>query len=164
MIERRDHRRVPVGYCVNLRHPLLGVLTAEANNLSIGGLAITLDEEINCFVMMEFDIEVQGDGWQDETPTLPVQVTRVKGREIALKFLEVNSVQRAEDSSLTRTVNSQSEQQPEPQASAEVLDLQPEAQRTLKIGDKERYRFQSRESRENSSATNTVQPRLSLHS
>ncbi len=96
MIDRRNHRRVEVDYCVNLRHPLLGVLTATVNNLSVGGLALTLHDDVTCFVMMEFDIEVQGDGWELETPTLPVQVTRVKGRDIALRFLVENSVSFAE--------------------------------------------------------------------
>ena len=91
MIDRRRHRRVDVEYCVNLHHPLLGVLTATANNLSVGGLAVTLDKDISCFVMMEFEIEVQGDGWQLEPPRLPVQVTRVSGRAIALRFLVENS-------------------------------------------------------------------------
>ena len=99
MIDRRRHRRVDVDYCVNLRHPLLGMITASVRNLSVGGLAITLDDDINCFVMMEFDIEVQGDGWEEETPTLPVQVTRVSGREIAVRFLVENSVSAAERTS-----------------------------------------------------------------
>ena len=99
MIDRRRHRRVDVDYCVNLRHPLLGMITASVRNLSVGGLAITLDDDINCFVMMEFDIEVQGDGWEEETPTLPVQVTRVSGREIAVRFLVENSVSAAESTS-----------------------------------------------------------------
>ena len=98
MIDRRRHRRVDVNYCVNLRHPLLGVITASVTNLSVGGLALTLDDDVNCFVMMEFDIEVQGDGWEQETPTLPVQVTRVSGREIAVRFLVENSVSAAERS------------------------------------------------------------------
>ena len=96
MEDRRKHRRVEVEYCVNLRHPLLGVLTATVNNLSVGGLAMTLDDDITCFVMQEFDIEVQGDGWQSQTPTLPVQVTRVSGRDIALRFLVVNSASMAD--------------------------------------------------------------------
>lgn len=96
MKERRKHRRVEVEYCVNLRHPLLGVLTATVRNLSVGGLAMTLDDDITCFVMQEFDIEVQGDGWQSQTPTLPVQVTRVSGRDIALRFLVENSAKTAE--------------------------------------------------------------------
>jgi len=96
MEDRRKHRRVEVEYCVNLRHPLLGVLTATVKNLSVGGLAMTLDNDITCFVMQEFDIEVQGDGWQSQTPTLPVQVTRVSGRDIALRFLVENSASVAE--------------------------------------------------------------------
>ncbi len=97
MIDRRKHRRVEVDYCVNLRHPLLGVLTATVRNLSVSGLALTLHDDVTCFVMMEFEIEVQGDGWELETPTLPVQVTRVSGRDIALRFLVENSVSFAED-------------------------------------------------------------------
>lgn len=96
MIDRRRHRRVDVDYCVNLRHPLLGVITASVTNLSVSGLALTLDDDINCFVMMEFQIEVQGDGWEEHTPTLPVQVTRVSGRDIAVRFLVENSVSAAE--------------------------------------------------------------------
>lgn len=96
MKDRRKHRRVEVEYCVNLRHPLLGVLSATVKNLSVGGLAMTLDDDITCFVMQEFDIEVQGDGWQTQTPTLPVQVTRVSGRDVALRFLIENSASVAE--------------------------------------------------------------------
>jgi hypothetical protein len=47
-----------------------------------------LDEEMNFHVMMELDVCIHGEGWDESLPSLPVQVVRVQGREIALRFLD----------------------------------------------------------------------------
>ena len=88
MIERREHRRVEVDFWASLKHPLLGTATAEIQDMSTSGLSLTLDEEMNFFVMMELDVRIHGDGWDDTMPSLPVQVVRVQHREIAIRFLD----------------------------------------------------------------------------
>jgi hypothetical protein len=88
MIERRQHRRVEVDYWASLRHPLLGSVTAEIQEMSSSGFSLTLDKEMNFFVMMELDVQIHGEGWDGSMPTLPVQVVRAQGREIALRFLD----------------------------------------------------------------------------
>jgi hypothetical protein len=88
MIERREHRRVEVNYWASLKHPLLGTMTGSVRDLSLSGLAIKLDEDVNFFVMMELDVHIHGDGWDDTMPALIVQVVRVNQREVALRFID----------------------------------------------------------------------------
>lgn len=87
-IERRKHRRVEVEFWASLNHPLLGTITADVQDMSVGGLSLTLDEEVDFFVMMELDIRIHGEGWDDSMPALPVQVVRVNKRNIGLRFFE----------------------------------------------------------------------------
>ena len=56
--------------------------------MSVSGLALMLDEETNIFVMMELDVRIHGEGWDDTMPSLPVQVVRVQHREIGIRFLD----------------------------------------------------------------------------
>mgnify|MGYP001060620357 CR=1 FL=1 len=88
MIERRSHRRVEVEFWASLKHPLLGTVTGDIQEMSSSGFSLTLDEEMNFFVMMELDVSIHGEGWDNTMPSLPVQVVRVQGREIALRFLD----------------------------------------------------------------------------
>ncbi len=88
MIERRINKRVEVDYWASLKHPLLGTATGEIRDMSISGVYLTLDEEMNVFVMMELDVKIHGEGWDETMPSLPVQVVRVKHREIALQFVD----------------------------------------------------------------------------
>lgn len=88
MIDRRRHKRVSVDFWVSLTHPLLGVATAEIQNMSSGGLSVTLDEETEFFVMIELEARIHGEGWDESMPSLPVQVVRILGREVALRFLD----------------------------------------------------------------------------
>ncbi len=88
MIERRSHRRVEVEFWASLKHPLLGTATGDIQEMSPSGFSLTLDEEMNFFVMMELDVSIHGEGWDRTMPALPVQVVRVEGREIALRFLD----------------------------------------------------------------------------
>lgn len=88
MNERRAHRRVDVDFWATLNHPLLGTITCDVNDMSVSGLSLTLDEELRFFVMMELDVRIHGDGWEKTAPSLPVQVVRVKDREIGLRFVE----------------------------------------------------------------------------
>ncbi len=88
MIERRLHRRIEVEFWASLHHPLLGSVTADIQEMSSSGFSLTLDREMNFFVMMELDVSVHGQGWGESMPELPVQVVRVQGREIALRFLD----------------------------------------------------------------------------
>jgi hypothetical protein len=90
MIERRRHKRIPVQFWISLSHPLLGVVTGQVHEMSHGGLSLTLDEEVSLFTMMELDARIHGEGWDDSMPALPVQVVRVKNREVAMKFLGVD--------------------------------------------------------------------------
>ena len=87
MIERRQHRRVEVDFWASLEHPLLGTVTGDIQDMSVSGLSLTLDEEMNFFVMMELDVRIHGEGWDDSMPTLTVQVVRVQNCEIAIRFL-----------------------------------------------------------------------------
>ncbi len=89
MNERREYRRVEVDYWASLNHPLLGTITGDVNDMSVSGLSLTLDEELTFFVMMELDVRIHGEGWETSAPSLPVQVTRVKEREIGLRFVEI---------------------------------------------------------------------------
>lgn len=89
MIERRQHRRVEVDFWASLKHPLLGTVTADVQDMSVSGLSLRLDEDMNFFVMMELDVRIHGEGWDDSMPSLPVQVVRVHNREIAIRFLDV---------------------------------------------------------------------------
>jgi len=88
MIERRRHKRVPVQFWVSLSHSLLGVVTGQVHEMSHGGLSLSLDEEVSLFPMMELDARLHGEGWDDSMPALPVQVMRVKKRQVGLRFLD----------------------------------------------------------------------------
>lgn len=88
MIDRRRHSRVEVDYWASLKHPLLGTVTGEVQDMSISGVSLKLDEDIDFFVMMELDVRLHGEGWDASMPSLPVQVVRVQQREIALQFLD----------------------------------------------------------------------------
>lgn len=88
MIERRQHRRVEVDCWASLRHPLAGSVTAEVQEMSSSGFSLTLDKEMKFSVLMELDVQIHGAGWDNSMPSLPVQVVRVEGREIALRFLD----------------------------------------------------------------------------
>ena len=52
--------------------------------MSTSGVSIKLDEDLKFFVMMELDVKIRGEGWDDSMPALPVQVTRVDKRNIGL--------------------------------------------------------------------------------
>lgn len=88
MIERRSHRRVEVEFWASLKHPLLGSVTGDIQEMSFSGFSLTLDQEMKFLVMMELEVCIHGDGWDKSMPTLPVQVVRVQDREIALRFLD----------------------------------------------------------------------------
>ena len=88
MMERRRHKRVEVDFWASLSHPLLGTITCEIEDMSISGVSIKLDEDLKFFVMMELDVKIRGDGWDDSMPALPVQVTRVNKRNVGLQFIE----------------------------------------------------------------------------
>lgn len=49
MIERRQHRRVEVDFWASLEHPLPGTVTGDIQDMSVSGLSLTLDEEMNFF-------------------------------------------------------------------------------------------------------------------
>lgn len=88
MVERRRHKRVEVDFWASLKHPLLGTITCSIQDMSVSGVLLKLDEELNFFVMMELDIRIHGEGWDNTMPSLPVQVVRVHKREIGLRFLD----------------------------------------------------------------------------
>ena len=88
MIDRRRHARVEVDFWASLKHPLLGTVTGKVQDMSISGVSLILDENLNIFVMMELDVRLHGDGWDALMPSLPVRVVRVQRREIALEFLD----------------------------------------------------------------------------
>jgi len=88
MRERRRHKRVEVDFWASLSHPLLGTITCDIQDRSVSGVSIKLDEDLNFFVMMELDVKIRGEGWDESMPALPVQVTRVNKRDIGLQFIE----------------------------------------------------------------------------
>ncbi|MFT7470854.1 MAG: hypothetical protein ACI8XU_000747 [Kiritimatiellia bacterium] len=88
MMERRRHKRVEVEFWASLSHPLLGTITCDIQDMSISGVSIKLDEDLKFFVMMELDVKIRGEGWDESMPALPVQVTRVDKRDIGLQFIE----------------------------------------------------------------------------
>lgn len=88
MQEKRRHKRVEVDFWASLSHPLLGTVTCNIQDMSIGGVSIKLDEDLKFFVMMELDVKIRGEGWDDSMPALPVQVTRVNKRNVGLQFIE----------------------------------------------------------------------------
>lgn len=88
MRERRRHRRVEVDFWASLSHPLLGTITCDIQDMSVSGVSIKLDEDLKFFVMMELDVKIRGEGWDDSMPALPVQVTRVDKRNVGLEFIE----------------------------------------------------------------------------
>ncbi len=88
MIERRQHRRINVNCWASMKHPLLGTITAEVEDISFSGLSVRLDETMNLFVMMELNLRLHGDEWDEAMPDLPVQVVRVDERHVALKFCQ----------------------------------------------------------------------------
>jgi hypothetical protein len=90
MIEKRRHKRVPVQFWVSLSHPLLGVVTGQVQEMSHGGLSLTLDDDVGFFTMMELEARIHGEGWDDSMPPLAVQVVRAQNREIAMKFMDVD--------------------------------------------------------------------------
>ena len=88
MIERRKHRRLSINCWASMKHPLLGTITAEVEEISFSGLSVKLDESLNLFVMMELDMRLHGDEWDEGMPDLPVQVVRIEERQVALKFCQ----------------------------------------------------------------------------
>ena len=88
MKERRRHKRVQVDFWASLSHPLLGTITCDILDMSVSGVSIKLDEDIKFFIMMELDVKIRGEGWDESMPALPVQVTRVDERNIGLEFIE----------------------------------------------------------------------------
>lgn len=88
MRERRRHKRVEVDFWASLSHPLLGTVTCDIQDMSISGVSIKLDEDLKFFVMMELDVKIRGEGWDESMPALPVQVTRVDKRNVGLQFIE----------------------------------------------------------------------------
>ena len=84
MMERRRHKRVEVDFWASLIHPLLGTITSDIQGMSASGVSINLDEGLKFFVMMELDVKIRGEGWDDSMPALPVQVTRVDKRNIGI--------------------------------------------------------------------------------
>lgn len=88
MMERRRHKRVEVNFWASLSHPLLGTITCNIEDMSISGVSIKLDEDLKFFVMMELDVKIRGEGWDDSMPALSVQVTRVNKRKVGLQFIE----------------------------------------------------------------------------
>tara|TARA_B110000858_G_scaffold157616_1_gene180459 strand:- start:43084 stop:43467 length:384 start_codon:yes stop_codon:yes gene_type:complete len=88
MMEKRRHKRVEVDFWASLSRPLLGTVTCDIQDMSVSGVSIKLDEDLKFFVMMELDVKIRGDGWDDSMPALPVQVTRVDKRNVGLQFIE----------------------------------------------------------------------------
>ena len=88
MRERRRHKRVEVDFWASLSHPLLGTITCDIQDMSVSGVSIKLDEDLKFFVMMELDVKIRGEGWDESMPALPVQVTLVDKRNIGLQFIE----------------------------------------------------------------------------
>ena len=88
MIERRINERIEVDYWASLKHPFLGVVTGEIQDMSSSGISLTLDEEVDYYLMMELDVRIHGDGWDESMPALPVQVVRIQYREVALQFVD----------------------------------------------------------------------------
>ena len=88
MIERRQHQRLTIDGWASLKHPLLGTMTGQVEDISAGGLSLRLDGDMNFFVMMELDAHIHSDELDDSIPAMPVQVVRVGYRRIGLKFLE----------------------------------------------------------------------------
>ena len=56
--------------------------------MSVSGVSIKLDEDLKLFVMMELDVKIRDEGWDESMPGLPVQVMRVDKRDIGLQFIE----------------------------------------------------------------------------
>jgi len=56
--------------------------------MSVSGVSIKLDEDVKLFVMMELDVKIRDEGWDESMPGLPVQVMRVDKRDIGLQFIE----------------------------------------------------------------------------
>ena len=77
-------------FWASLTHPLLGVVTGTIQDMSNGGVSMVLDGEMNLFVMMELDVRIHGEGWDETMPSLPVQVIRIQKREVAFRFLDVS--------------------------------------------------------------------------
>lgn len=63
-------------------------MTCSIQDMSVSGVLLRLDEELSFFVMMELDIRIYGEGWDNTMPALPVQVVRVNKQEAALRFLD----------------------------------------------------------------------------
>ena len=51
-------------------------------------MSIKLDEDVKLFVMMELDVKIRDEGWDESMPGLPVQVMRVDKRDIGVQFIE----------------------------------------------------------------------------
>jgi len=84
MMNRRRHKRVEVEFWASLSRPLAGTNASDIQYMSVSGVSIKLDEDLKFFVMMELDVKIRGEGWDDSMPALPVQVTRVDKRNIGL--------------------------------------------------------------------------------
>ena len=56
--------------------------------MSVSGVSIKLDEDVKLFVMMELDVKIRDEGWDESMPGLPVQVMRVDKRDIGVQFIE----------------------------------------------------------------------------
>ena len=70
MMNRRRHKRVEVEFWASLSRPLAGTNTSDIQYMSVSGVSIKLDEDLKFFVMMELDVKIRDEGWDESC--LPV--------------------------------------------------------------------------------------------
>ncbi len=88
MRERRIQTRVQVDHSVDLFHPSFGRVSGEVINMSIGGIFLMLESPIDCVTFQQVDAKIRGEGWDESMPAVAMEVIRLEGSGIALRFVE----------------------------------------------------------------------------
>jgi|MEHZ01.4.fsa_nt_MEHZ011045078.1_1 hypothetical protein len=88
MMNRRRHKRVEVEFWASLSRPLAGTNTSDIQYMSVSGVSIKLDEDLKFFVMMELDVKIRDEGWDESMPGLPARVICIDNRDIGLRLIE----------------------------------------------------------------------------
>ena len=88
MMNRRRHKRVEVEFWASLSRPLAGTITCDMQDMSVSGVSIKLDEDLKFFVMMELDVKIRDEGWDESMLGLPARVICIDYRDIGLRLID----------------------------------------------------------------------------
>ena len=56
--------------------------------MSVSGVSIKLDEDLKFFVMMELDVKIRDEGWDESMPGLHARVICIDNGDIGMRLIE----------------------------------------------------------------------------